>query len=133
MERNTDKFEELMSRNPFRVPEGYFENFSERMMNLLPEKQIAFRPKGEKVSLFGRLRPWLAAAAVFVGMLTAFFVFEKKKDNAYAEKDMIVRNISMQTASKIDTDANAEADFFDYIADEYFSDNADEFIDNILN
>ncbi|MDR2146122.1 MAG: hypothetical protein LBE91_06670 [Tannerella sp.] len=132
MEHNTDKLEKLMGRNPFRAPDGYFENFADKMMNRLPEKQ-AFRPKGEKISLFERMRPWLAVAAVFIGLITVFFVFENKRDNMYAYKNMIVRNISMQTVAGIDADSNAEADFFDYISDEYSRDNAEEFMDNLIN
>jgi hypothetical protein len=46
---------------------------------------------------------------------------------------MIVRNISMQTVAGIDADSNAEADFFDYIFDEYSRDNAEDFMDNLIN
>jgi len=30
--------------NPFRVPEGYFDNLSQRIMNSLPEKDMSVRP-----------------------------------------------------------------------------------------
>ena len=32
---------EVMGRkNPFRVPEGYFDDFADRMMEMLPEKEV---------------------------------------------------------------------------------------------
>lgn len=43
-------------RNPFRVPENYFDGFSARMMQLLPEQE-----KSRSKSMW--LRPWLYAAA----------------------------------------------------------------------
>jgi hypothetical protein len=131
MKYNIGKLDELMDRKPFRVPEGYFEDFTEQIMSRLPEKEV--RPKGKKVRLFERVRPWLAAAAVFTGLVMAFFAYEKKTDNTYADKGMIVKNISSQTVSKLDKDSYSKADFFDYLAEEYSNDNVEEFIDNFVN
>jgi hypothetical protein len=131
MESNMGKIDELMGRKPFRVPEGYFENFTEKMMSQLPEKQV--RPRGEKVRLFERARYWLAVAAVFIGFVTIFSVYEKKAGNTYSDKDMIVKNISFQTVSKLNKDSYFETDFLDYLAEECFKYNAEEFIDNLAN
>lgn len=52
-------------RNPFRTPEGYFEQFATQLMEQLPEVPVAAEKKQEQPTLFRRLRPlWLAAAAV---------------------------------------------------------------------
>ena len=54
---NEEKYirEKLGQNNPFRVPEGYFDQLTERVMAQLPER----RPKSRLVTL----RPWLYAAA----------------------------------------------------------------------
>lgn len=49
--------------NHFLVPDGYFDGFARKMESSLPEKSVAAtsrRPRS--VSLFRRLRPWVAAA-----------------------------------------------------------------------
>jgi hypothetical protein len=132
MENNISKLDELMSRKPFRVPDGYFENFTEKIMSQLPEKQA--HSKDKKVRLFERVRPWLVAA-VFTGLVTILFVYTKKTDNTYADadKDMIVKNISSQTIAKPDEESYADTDFFEYLAEEYSNNNAEEYIDNLVN
>ena len=49
--------EQFGRQNPFRVPEGYFDSLTERVMTQLPER----KPKSRLVSL----RPWFYAAACF--------------------------------------------------------------------
>jgi hypothetical protein len=131
MGNSIGKLYELMGRKPFRVPEGYFENFTEKMMSQLPENQA--HPRGKKVRLFEWTRPLLAVAAVFAGLVMVFFVYMKKTDSMYADKDMIVKNISLQTISTLNKDAYSEADFFDFLAEEYHSNNVEELIDNLIN
>lgn len=52
--------EQFGRQNPFRVPEGYFDSLTERVMTQLPER----KPKSRLVSL----RPWFYAAACFVAV-----------------------------------------------------------------
>ena len=52
------------NRNPFRVPDGYFEQFTEQVMQQLPAREqsiapISAHPRARKV----QMRPWLYAAA----------------------------------------------------------------------
>ena len=56
------------NKNPFSVPEGYFDNFAVEMMRNLPEQ-----PQQSK---FVRLRPLMyAAACLLVAILTATIFF----------------------------------------------------------
>jgi hypothetical protein len=48
----------------FTTPDGYFENFTERLMQQLP------RPEVKVVPLYKRKPVWLSAAAAFMIMLT---------------------------------------------------------------
>ncbi len=51
-------------KSGFQVPEGYFENFTERMMAQLPEKEeVIYTP-----TLWQRVRPWAYMAAMFMGI-----------------------------------------------------------------
>ena len=61
-------------RNPFRVPDGYFDSLAAEVMQKLPERQ--------HVSRFTRLRPWLYAAVfLFVAVLTATVYFVAPESN----------------------------------------------------
>ena len=53
----------LGKKNPFTVPEGYFEQLTAQVMEKLPEK------KPTKVAVMKRLRPWLYAAACVCGVV----------------------------------------------------------------
>ena len=61
--------------NPFRVPDGYFDQLTERVMSQLPEREqtaehvslSSSRPKSRLVAL----RPWMYAAACTVAAVFA--------------------------------------------------------------
>lgn len=63
---NTDS--ELKARygtkTPYKVPEGYFEQFHEQLMSRLPEAT----PEA-KITLMTRIKPLLYLAAMFVGIV----------------------------------------------------------------
>jgi len=60
------------SKNPFTVPEGYFDNLAAEVMRNLPEQ-----PQQSK---FVRLRPLMyAAACLLVAVLTATIFFSPEK------------------------------------------------------
>lgn len=69
-------------RSGMTVPEGYFENFAERMTASLPE-QAWERPEGQQpgvlpMSLWQRVRPYAYMAAMFAGiwlMMNMFTLF----------------------------------------------------------
>ncbi|NLX67735.1 MAG: hypothetical protein GXZ19_13405, partial [Bacteroidales bacterium] len=50
--------------NPFKVPDNYFAQFNEEIMNRLPEKEIVVP---EPVSIWDKVKPWVYLAAMFVG------------------------------------------------------------------
>ncbi len=87
--------ERLGRKNPFRVPEGYFDSLTAEVMSRLPETNVQQQLQQE-ASLSGaqaecqdmkqnnqpskgllvRIRPWLyAAACLFVALLTATVYF----------------------------------------------------------
>jgi hypothetical protein len=50
--------------NAFKVPDGYFENFTPNLMNKLPEKEYV---EEVKPTIWTKMRPWFYMAAVFIG------------------------------------------------------------------
>ena len=70
METRINKLSEIDRRNPFTVPENYFSRFNEHIMTCLPENKIE---KTKKVSLWGKTKPWVYMAAMFMGI---FFIIQ---------------------------------------------------------
>ena len=68
------------TQNPFRVPEHYFENFTEELMNKLSEKEPL--PFSAEPTLWERVKPWLYMTAMFCGIMLSvrIFVGEPKKE-----------------------------------------------------
>lgn len=52
--------------NPFRVPDGYFENLTSQVMERLPEKE-KIETVREEPTTWEKVRPWLYMAAMFIG------------------------------------------------------------------
>jgi hypothetical protein len=77
---------EIKSTNPFRVPEGYFDNLTEKMMSAVREsgqKDISDTGEEKPVRKIS-LRPYLALAAAIAGfaLVTTFMVKLVRNDRA---------------------------------------------------
>ena len=81
MKEEQDILRKVGTKNPFHVPEGYFENFSQELMSKLPEKD-SYIPEAE-TNLWTRVKPWIYMAAMFVGIMLSvrIFVGEPQKDD----------------------------------------------------
>ena len=67
--------------NPFRVPENYFEDFTQELMSKLPEKEPL--PLMPEPTLWQRVKPWIYMTAMFVGIMLSvrIFVGEPQKND----------------------------------------------------
>ena len=101
--------------NPFRVPEGYFDQLTDRIMAQLPEReqqaeQISLsqrRPKSRLVAL----RPWLYAAACTIAVVVMGLTFHHTSESA--DEQSLVSNV------------NTESQYIDEAADYAMLDNAE--------
>ena len=65
--KEEDKLQKMIgTENPFRVPEGYFENLTSEVMNKLPEKEKVTIVHNESTT-WQKVRPWLYMTAMFIG------------------------------------------------------------------
>lgn len=71
MGANRQELDNLKGQNPFRVPEGYMEGLTDRIMSQLPEETTSEK-KSPKIPIRTRLRPWFTVAAAITGI--AFFI-----------------------------------------------------------
>ena len=79
-------------KNPFKVPEGYFEQLTAKVMDRLPEK------KRVRKTVFRQLRPWLyAAACVCFGVFIAAIAFSNKTENAATPQQVAVTTEQTET------------------------------------
>ncbi len=71
------------NQNPFTVPEGYFENFAQKVMEQLPEKESQPQPE---VTLWERVRPWVYMAAMFCGLMFGVRVMMEQSKHPVASQ-----------------------------------------------
>ena len=64
--------------NPFRVPEHYFEDFTQELMSKLPEKESM--PEWSEPTLWQRVKPWIYMTAMFCGIMLSVRVFVGESD-----------------------------------------------------
>lgn len=102
--------------NPFKVPEGYFENFAEQLMDKLPEKAPVEAPD---ITLWMRIRPWVYMAAMFCGIMLMVRTFVGEK-NAQAT-DVPSINLSELPDEVIDPIVN-QTMMDDYTLYQYLTD-----------
>ena len=61
------------TKNPFQVPDHYFEDFTKELMSKLPEKEPLL-PVAEP-TLWQRVKPWVYMAAMFCGIMLSVRIF----------------------------------------------------------
>lgn len=71
-------------KDPFKVPEGYFDHLTENIMSRLPEQSD--QPVEEHPGFAARIKPWLYMAAMFVAILLPLrYVMEHTTDPSATE------------------------------------------------
>lgn len=78
------KLRELVGQQkPFKVPEGYFEDFNERLLARLPQQQ-----KAKTVSLRPKLWRYAAAVVVAIGLGAALYISQSEENTTvYASQE----------------------------------------------
>ena len=107
--------------NPFKVPEGYFENIEKRVMDNLPEIDTSSKTVAKEIPLWKRLRPYVAAAAFFGVMAGGYLLYQKNN----VEAPLPVNNVSAVAHSDdynidkaVDYVMMDNEDFYAYLAGE---------------
>lgn len=84
--------ERIGQRNPFQVPEGYFDNLCSEVMAKLPAAPV----EQKKPTLLYRLRPYLyAAACLLIAVFTIAVFFGDADDDA--QQEMTAQGFSNDT------------------------------------
>jgi len=124
METKINKLKEIdKTKSPFKVPDNYFAQFNEEIMNRLPEKvYVAPRP----VSLWDKVKPWVYLAAMFIGIyFTVNFLTRnaEKTQNVTEQSDAsIPSGISQPIDNYWSTVSITEEEFYQFLEDQMVDD-----------
>ena len=122
MEKNVkeNRLDRLKGKQPFRVPDGYMEGLTNRIMESLPEPPVM---EAESVSLVERIRPWLYLAAVFAGMglfFKAIIGVDSAREDTLSDTLLVRSEVPSASLEAIESEAaQAEADYLEYIEERY--------------
>ncbi len=115
LDGNTENlFGDLKKSQPFRVPEGYFESFADRLKVRIEEEKYA----ANKRSLIRYLKPVLAVAACFtLAMMLVYVPFKKHfpSDNSYISQQKSINILYLDSVNNFPL--NLISDFSD---DQFF-------------
>ena len=115
MKTTNNQLDKIGNRNPFQVPENYFEELTSRIMTQLPQKVEENLP----ISTWDRVKPWIYMAAMFAGIALMVKVFVKTPEQSNsglnissAEVDdfyeyyenQLAKNMYHETIYLVDTD-----------------------------
>ena len=110
----------LKGKQPFRVPDGYMEGLTNRIMEGLPDSPVM---EAESVSLVERIRPWLYLAAVFAGMglfFKAIIGVDSAREDTLSDTLLVRSEVPSASLEAIESEAaQEEADYLEYIEERY--------------
>lgn len=89
MKEDTELKKKIGKENPFKVPEGYFENIVPEIMKQLPEAEAQ---ESVEITMWERVKPWVYMVAMFCGLM---FVLRVMMMDKLVNKEMNTDNVSM--------------------------------------
>jgi len=106
MDKKKILLKDISKVDPFKAPEGYFENFTNGIMSQLPD---VIKENSIKVSLWHRVRPWVYIAAMFTGVALMIRMFVGSPTQP-AIKNYASEGLNLTSLSDIE-------DFYNYYED----------------
>lgn len=97
---------------PFKTPDGYFDSFSDKLMEKLPERSFE-HILPQKVTLWDRVKPLVYLAAMFAGIALMFAIAEDFIGSSHEDKHP-VNNVASADMVKANTDVTVSSDIEDY-------------------
>ena len=73
MKEENSLLKKVGTKNPFQIPDRYFKEFTEELMNKLPEKE--FFTIDTHITLWQRVKPWIYMVAMFCGIMLSVKIF----------------------------------------------------------
>ncbi len=116
--------------NPFKVPDNYFAQFNEEIMNRLPEKEIVVP---EPVSIWDKVKPWVYLAAMFVGLSIAINFLLKSPKDGNMTGDQLASQQTLSASTDLadnywSTAQITEEEFYQYLEEQLIEENYFDYI-----
>ena len=108
--------EDEKKKNSFRVPEGYMEGLTDRIMARLPE--CPQQKETKVVSMADKIRPWLYLAASFIGLLLIFKGIQGERVQKDHTADPLVVKMEAPEAS-LNAISEEDQEFLEYLEAQY--------------
>jgi hypothetical protein len=102
MKKNSIKLADITKKDPFKVPEGYFESLTDSIVSNLPE---LIPEKPVQISLWTRVKPFVYMAAMFAGIALTIKLFVEIPKYS---------NINPYTSQGLDLSSSTDIDDFYY-------------------
>lgn len=128
MKMSQNNLDSLKGQNPFKVPEGYFEGLTERIMAQLPEQE-PIEKEPETVSLWERVRPILYLAAMFVG-LGLFFKVIAPDEEAAGDSLFLLVKADAEANALANQEYNEDEAYMEFLEEQYLDEMLLEDIEN---
>lgn len=129
--KEEDKLYKAYGRDTgFRVPEGFFDEFEQRVTSALPEYPEA--PAPVRLSRWQRVKPYVYLAAMFLGIWCMMKVFHDISERAAAQQDAVPENVVLAMADQGTADyviSVEEADMSDVELEQYVGEQYDDIKD----
>ena len=108
--------EDEKKKNSFRVPEGYMEGLTDRIMARLPE--CPQQKETKIVSMAEKMRPWLYLAASFIGLLLIFKGIQGERVQKDHTADPLLVKMEAPEAS-LNAISEEDQEFLEYLEAQY--------------
>lgn len=95
MSKGKDILDKVGKNDGIGIPEGYFEDFADKMMAMLPEKEQKQEPS-KKMRIWFRIRPYAYMAAMFAGIFCMMKMFDMMRS---PNSDLNIDNYPAVTAA----------------------------------
>lgn len=123
MKVNFNKLKDIdKNKTPFKVPDNYFENFNEEIMNLLPEKEFQ---EPVKITMWDRAKPWVYMAAMFLGLYFMINFLTNNNGGADVQEPVVAEQSiegATSTSNYWSTVHITEEEFYNYLEDQLIDD-----------
>ena len=96
MNEDKDLLRKYGREAPYSTPEGYFDDFTARLLERLPEVEAAPEPR---VTRWSRVKPWVYMAAMFCGLMLSVRMLV---GTGGGDSDMTGETISGYTVEELD-------------------------------
>lgn len=111
MSKEHPKLDEVGNKNPFKVPEGYFGQLNEQ---LLQQLDATATETPQQVNMWARVKPWVYLAAMFAGIALMFNIFNTSLPTGNKE-DRFANSLQKSIYEPVILEEEDYDDYYDYL------------------